>query len=165
MSFAAATLHSRMAIEAPTPALPPDLLAQTAYWIREFALDLHRELPQKLHGYDHDGNGVVFHPEFIAYIDRPCRRESCHDLACSHNMRMIDPPQRQQATRAFRRLRKEAPREFDVLWMMCVHGVPIPDVATALTERAIRLEKPERYSESTILLLAISGVHKIQTWY
>lgn len=156
-----------MAIETPAPSvIPQKLVVQAAYWIREFSLDLHRELPQRIHGFDHDGYGVIFHPEFIEYIDRPCKRgKRCHDLACTHDMLSSDPPPRKKATRAFRNLRQMAPREFDVMWLMCVKGLSLPEVATALTDRAIRLGKPERYSEISVLLLTIAGIDKLLGWY
>jgi hypothetical protein len=155
-----------MAMAAPeTPPLPEELIAQTAFWIREFALELHAETPHKLHGQSHDGYGLEFHPEFIRYVDRPCRRANCFDLACTHGLNSpTNAPPRQRATRSFRRLRREAPREFDVLWMMCVHGVSISGVAAALNARAKRLDKPERYSEATVLVLAVSGIHKLHTF-
>lgn len=148
------------------PVIPDHVLRYTASWIREFSLDFHRETPLKLHSSaTDDGGGPSFHPDFIRYIDRPCRKEDCYDLRCKHGQNPRNPDSRLRTTRAFRKLRRQAPREFDVLYLICAHQMTLKDVSKALTDRAIRIGKPERYDEGGVLVLAVLGVDKLVKWW
>lgn len=168
----------KSAVEEPY-SFPPEVLTATATWIRQFSLAWHSETPQTINTSQFEGDGLQFSPEFIGWIERPCdgrawcsnpkceiepRKHHCHDLSCSHGMRRYNDP-RHRTHRAFRRLRRAAPREFDAMYLLCAQGMSFGDVARAMTERAIRINKPERYSEGSVLVLAISAVDKLSRWY
>jgi len=164
---------------APAPSFPPEVLQSTAQWIQQLALSWHSEVPERLHSSEIDAGGAPeLHSDFVNYIERPCNgrawcskptcpiegKHRCHDMKCSHGVdRITDPRHRTQ--RAFRRLRRAAPREFDVMYLLCARGMHFHEVAAALTERAIRINKPERYSEGAVLVLAVSAVDKLAKWY
>lgn len=146
------------------PIFPEDDLRVLAYWIRHFSLAWQQEVPIRIHMHQSDaGGGPRFHPDFEAYIDRACPIRSCHDSNCEHGMRS-HPPERVRTARAFRRLRTVAPREFDVMYLLCRYGMPISDIARSLNERARRLEKPDHYDQAGILILAMSGADKLRQW-
>ena len=156
-----------MTMPQPKGSFAKDILEQTAYWLREFSLAWHEEVPAKIHEGLRSlkvdgGGGPAFTREFRDYIDRPCRRKYCYDLNCNHDAE--DTP-KLRTTRAFRRLRREAPREFDALYLICRHGLTIPEAAAALTERAVRLDKPERYDSGGILVLVVAGVDKLVKYW
>ena len=150
-------------------AFPPDVLERTAFWLREFSLAWHSEAPIKIHTGLRDvdgGGGPAFHPDFINYIDRPCkRRTTCFDLHCNHDQDDPAWDPRRRTTRAFRKLKETAPREFDALYLVCRHGLSISEVAAQLTARAIRIDKPERYGNAAVLMLVISGIDKVVRWW
>lgn len=143
---------------------PEDLVVRTARWLREFAVNWHQELPQQIHLRDEiaEGGAPEFHPDFLAVIDRPCRKPNCYKLTCTHNQNAKNP--RVMTQKAFNRLRRVAPREFDVLYLFCARGLTFNEIADKLTERAVRLKKPERYSVTDVLALAISGSDKVSSW-
>lgn len=154
----------------PSYQLPDEVIERTAYWLREFSLAWHSEVPVKIHeglrSLLVDGGGApAFTKEFLEFIDRPCKRKWCHNLNCDHDNadEYLNP--RRRTKRAFRRLRKVAPREWDVVYLMCAYGLSVKDVADRLTARAIRLNKPERYGEAAVLLLAVSGIDKVVTYW
>ena len=108
-----------------------------------------------------------FSPDFIRYIGylqcadptcKECRLERQKD---KNSQGWRNPESRLRATRAFRKLRKIAPREFDALYLYCINRYDVPQVAKALTERAIRLGHPERYDSVAIFLLMLSGIDKV----
>lgn len=140
-------------METDTPVIPDATWKQALLWVEVFKQDWHGEIPTKLHVAQLGDDGAPqFSPEFDRYLfaGDPKRR---------------NPDDRLRTTRAFRRLRRKAPREFDVLYMMVAHRMGIPKIASELTARAIRLEKPERYSESDIKILLLSGLDKVIKWW
>jgi hypothetical protein len=52
-----------------------------------------------------------------------------------------------------------------VLYSLCVLHQSINGTAEFLNSRAIRLDKPERYQRAGVILLAISGVDKLRSYY
>lgn len=149
----------------PFSPFPQEVLDQTAFWLREFSLAFHEEVPRELHVGLGEGGNPEFHPDFLAYIDRPCKKRSCHNLHCTHDQDTLFPSPRRRTTQAFRKLRRVAPREYDVLRLLCVYGLSIHEVAERLTERAVRLGKPERYGEAAVIVLTISGVDKLMRYW
>jgi hypothetical protein len=142
------------------------ILEHTAFLIREFSREWHREVPEKIHsGQIDEGGNPAFHPDFIAYVDRPCHRKDCFNAGCNHGMRSVHPDSRVRVTRAFRRLRVEAPREFDALYLIARHNYTLSDVARRLTDRAIALGHPQRYDETGAMLLTVSAAHKVEQWW
>lgn len=180
MTTIAAQVQLPMPISAAEPvSFPPDVLRSTAQWIRHFTLSWHSEIPMQLHTREIDAGGAPeLDQDFVNWIERPCNgrswcskptceivgRHRCHDMKCSHSVnRIVDP--RHRTHRAFRRLRRAAPREFDTVYMLCARALSFQEVAAALTERAIRLGKPERYSDGSVLVLAVSAIDKLSKWY
>lgn len=162
---------------APTPLFPTALLTETARWIRECAQSWHGEVPQQIHSTEIDEGGArEFSYDFLAYVDRVCYRDCrkpaceiedrhrCHDLSCTHGQ-WRDPDPRVRTRSAFKKLRHAAPREFDALYLICARGLTFAETAEQLTERAIMLGKPERYDERSVLILAVSGIDKIQRYW
>jgi hypothetical protein len=72
---------------------------------------------------------------------------------------------RTRTTRVFRKLRRHAPLEYDVLWMAVMYHLTIMQITTRLNERAITKGYPERYSPSDVAILAIAGIDKASAWY
>lgn len=136
-----------------SPAISPETWKQALLWIEVFKQDWHGEVPTKLHTSQLGDDGAPqFSPEFDRYLNArdPSRR---------------NPDDRLRTTRAFRKLRRKAPREFDVLYMVVVHHMSIGKIATELTARAIRLEKPERYTDQDARILMLSGLDKVIKWW
>jgi hypothetical protein len=156
--------------EAPTfSSFPKEELEKTAYWLREFSLAWNSEVPIKLHTglrFIDGGGSPAFDPAFLAYIDRPCKRRWCHDLNCRHDRDdILDRDNRHRTTKAFRKLKESTPREFDALYLICRHGLTLEEAGEKLTERAIRLGKPERYGVAAVLILVMSGIDKLVRWW
>ena len=76
-----------------------------------------------------------------------------------------NPESRLRATRAFRKLRRVAPREFDALYLYCINKYTVPQVANALNERAARIGKPDRYDGVSVFLLLLSGIDKVVKYW
>jgi hypothetical protein len=149
--------------EVVTLTIKPEQLQETAEWLQFFADEWIGEVPLSIntHAVD-DGHGLgspAFHPDFIRWLGPICSCPSCH-RGERHNSNS-----RIRATKAFRKLRKVAPREFDVLYSLCVLRNSINGTADFLTTRAVRLEKPERYNRMAVILLAVSGVDKLRSYY
>lgn len=179
MTTIAAVAQVATPISLPEPLFPPDVLQSTARWIHHFAVSWHSEVPMRIHSSDIDPGGAPeFDNDFINWVERPCNgrawcskptceivgQHRCHDMKCSHGInRIVDP--RHRTHRAFRRLRRAAPREFDAIYLLCAIGLSFQEVAVQLTDRAVRLDKPERYSDVSVLILAVSAVDKLSRWY
>lgn len=140
-------------------------LQQTAQWLQFFADEWTGEVPLRVHGGGvDDGHGLggpAFHADFIRWLGPICTCPACH----RETQKRRNSESRTRATRAFRKLRKVAPREFDVLYSICVLRNSINGTAEFLTSRAVRLDKPERYDRTSVILLAISGVDKLRSFY
>lgn len=155
-----------MTIQAAELPIQRSILEHTAFLIREFTLEWRRETPDQIHSSSLDeGGGPAFHPDFIAYVDRPCPKRGCFDPRCRHGMRSLHPDSRVRVTRAFRRLRAEAPREFDVLYLMCRHNLTVSEITAQMNDRAGRLGLTSRYTDEGVVVLAVSAAHKIEQWY
>lgn len=162
------------------PLFSTEVLRTTAAWLRTFALAWHSEIPQRIHKAEIDQGGAPeFHNDFTSWIERPCNprkfscrntacaivgQHPCHDLHCTHATdRIVDA--RHRTHRSFRKLRRVAPREFDAVYLLCAKNLSFEETAHAMTDRAIRLNKPERYTATGVLVLAVSAVDKLSRWY
>lgn len=158
------TILAPVIAPAPEPVFPEDVLRNASQWLRELTTTWSEEVPIQLHSSDLDeGGGPKYHPSFKNYIERDCRKPGCFNLQCSHGQDRPDP--RKRTHKALGKLRRWAPREFDALWMIVARNMSVREVARALTERSLRLGKPERYSEQDVLVLVVSGIHKIESWW
>ncbi len=155
----------------------PADIRRASFWIGQYRADWQRETPMKMHSWGVDSGhglgGPPFHPEFEHWLGQICfcgrppdpatGERGCPSNPYKKNPR--NPDQRLRTTRAFRKLRKVAPREFDALYLLCAHQLTFRAVVDALNLRAIRLEKPEHYDEMGVLILLMSGLDKINSWY
>ena len=135
------------------------------------------EIPTRIHAHAHGqhyglGSAPPFAPEFVNYIGRlHCNRPNCkpcrEDLPVyleGEEYRKKHSDERTRITRAFRKLRRAAPLEFDVLYMAVMGGLTVSEIATKLTERAMAKGFPETYDEAAVTLLAVCGVDKVSAW-
>ena len=131
-----------------------------AFWMRVFIEDWHGEIPLRIHSWELGADGApMWHPDFARWIEK----EDFEGGPRGDKKRNSD--QRIRTTRAFRKLRKTAPREFDVLYCLVAHRMRLNEVADALTTRAIRIGKPERYTSTGVLILTVSAVEKVAGWW
>lgn len=144
-------------------------LSYTALWCRILADDWKTEVPLKLHrshgDYAPDGT-PEWTKEFGDWLERNSRENQSRENRGPYQ----NPPQRIRTTRAFRKLRAQAPQEFLVLYDLCVLNpvkstdeLPLAFAAVArrLNERAIRKGFPERFDREVVALLAYSAAHKL----
>lgn len=72
---------------------------------------------------------------------------------------------RLRTTRAFRKLRKKNAREYEVLYRTVVLRYSLQNTADWLTARAMRNDKPERYTRDDTVILLVSAVDKVLRWW
>ncbi len=135
------------------------------------------EIPSRIHARTHGnsyglGAAPPFANEFINYIGRlNCKRDNCK--ACLEDVPVYlegeeykkkHSDERTRVTRAFRKLRRAAPLEFDVLYLAVMHGQSVADIAESLTKRAIRGGHEDRYDATSVTILAAAGVDKVAAW-
>lgn len=140
--------------------IPDDVLHTTAQWMVDFREYWHDELPTQIHTSSFDAGGTpAWHPDFVRWlgVDYYGKRS---------DQRWKDNPEpRVRTTRAFRKLRKKAVREFEVCYRIIILGSTIEETAEWLTARAIRNQKPDRYGTLETMLLLVSGVEKMRGWW
>lgn len=129
-------------------------------------------MPIRLHQRGSTSEGTLpFSSDFDRYIGfLECKQPDCGECRQYRAKQKgaegwRNPEPRLRATKAFRKLRKIAPREFDVLYLHCIIGQSVTEIASSLTQRAIRLDKPERYGSAGTTLLLYSGVSKVLSWW
>lgn len=149
-------------------AISQSMVKRTLHTLDFYRTEWKAEAPLRIHSNSvdegHGLGGLAFNPAFLNWVGsvEHKRTDECKDLGC---YRSRNSDTRTRATRNLRKLRREAPREFDVVYLICALGYTIDQTAVALTERAVRLGKPERYDPKAILLLAISGADKLYKWW
>lgn len=160
-----------------TEVISSDDIAHTRRWLTQFAKDWVGETPLRIHKREYDGLGPSFSDEFIGYIgELTCNVDGCiiclerkkqpkQMLASEEYKRAHRSQSRTRTTKAFRKLRKIAPLEFDVLRMIVMHGLTMEQVAQRLTDRAAARGLDETYDVSGIAILAVSGTSKLSDWY
>ena len=153
-------------------------LARTRHWLGEFARDWIGEVPMRIHKKDHDGMGSPeFSDEFVGYIgELTCKVDTCmicvdrkaapKQYLTSEAYRLQHRAQaRNRTTKAIRRLRRIAPLEFDVLYLIVMHGLSVSQVAEKLTERSRTRGLDETFDVPSVLILVVSGVEKTSSWW
>lgn len=136
------------------------------------------EAPMRIHESGHDthfglGSSPPFAPEFIGFIGSlTCKNEYCNRCRRRRTQVPVDNTydaqrtnHRVRATRAFRKLRKHAPLEYDVLWMAVMYHLTVVQITNRLNERAILKGYPERYRNSDVAILAVAALDKVSRWY
>jgi hypothetical protein len=141
-------------------AIPENVLRETAQSMVDFRDYWQDEIPSQIHSGDISDDGAPqWHPDFQRWlgVDYYGPRS---DRRWSEN-----PEPRVRTTRAFRKLRKKAVREFEVCYRIIVLGEPIEETRQWLNDRAIRNGKTDRYGMQETLLLLVSGVQKMRAWW
>lgn len=147
-------------------AIPESVLAETAHWMRDFRDYWHDELPIQIHsGATSEGGTPEWHPDFARWLTIDYYGKGS-DKRWAENS---EP--RVRTTRAFRKLRKKAIREFEVCYRIVILGEPIAHCREWLNERAARnniplpSEQTSHYSMNDTLLLLVSGMGKLINWW
>lgn len=123
-----------------------------------FASYWNEEIPVRLHSREtSDGGTPEWHREFANWLSRA---DDFNDKRWREN-----PEPRLKTTRAFRKLRKSNPREYEVVYRTAILQIPFSVTVEWLNVRAMANNKPDRYSEEDALMLLIVGVDKIATWF
>lgn len=144
--------------------VPASKVKQYQYWLHEYRLDWRREIPYRLHekGTYGLGSAPPYAPEFVAYLGDICKDDKC---SCKRKRKDRTDDARYRTTRAFRKLRKTAPREFDAMYMYCMHDMTPAQIALSMNEEMERKKRPERYYPESVALLLFSGVDKVMGWW
>jgi hypothetical protein len=146
---------------------PPQVLRQTQFWLRYFAEEWVSEVPLRIHTRSTDAGhglgGPAFHHDFIVWLGQICFCPAC--IAGEKRRQRRNPDARLKTTKAFRRLRKQAPREFDALYLLVILHVPVEEIAERFNRDAERLGRPERYDTDGVVTLIVLGVEKVRSWW
>lgn len=141
--------------------IDPEVQAAFDEWLEIMRAEWHGEIPIKIHeGFttlDRGGTPRWTAP-FARWLGAPPSSDHVTKDGDEHRLR---------TTRAMRKLRQArgCQREFDVLYLLVAKRMDYRQVSAALTERAMRHDKPERYDETGVRILAISGLHKLAAWW
>jgi hypothetical protein len=136
------------------------------------------EVPYRIHESGHDshyglGSSPPFAPEFIGYIGgltcknqfcRRCREKETTPPRDDEGYRAKRVNTRTRATRAFRKLRRHAPLEYDVLWMAVMYHLTIAEITQRLNARAISRGFDDRYRQADVVVLIVAGLDKASKW-
>lgn len=144
---------------------PAAVLKSTGYWLARFSRDYHGEIPQKIHNGDIANDGAPqWHPDFARWL-------TAREVISTPRPDYPTPEQRLRTTRALRRLRKEAVREFEVVYRVMVTGERIEETTKWLNQRAERNGIPlpngrsVHYRTKDTIALVVSGIDKMRDWY
>lgn len=130
--------------------MPPEVLQHTARWMSFLRADWHDDIPDRIHKHEYADDGTYqWDPRFEAWLTGVRGRDE-------RQFRM---------KRAMRKLREKSVREYEVAYRMIVVGEPLSDTTRWLNERAVRNEKPERYSEQDTRVIIASAVDKLLAWF
>jgi hypothetical protein len=145
--------------------IDPVVLRSTGYWLAKFSRDYHGEIPRKIHnGSVSDDGSPQWHPDFARWL-------TAREVISTPRPDRPTPEQRLRTTRAMRKLRKTAVREFEVVYRVMVTGERIKDTTKWLNERAVRNSIPlpagrdVHYRPKDTLALVVSGIDKMRNWY
>lgn len=163
-----------------TRQIPVSAKENMLFWLAQFRADWRGEVPLKLHeGHGGLGAAPAFTRAFNDYIGRlTCKSPHCHDCTCTSStcVRCYDRRKaeryathtvhKNRTSKAFRRLRKHAPREFDVLYLICQQGLTFEQTRDRLNERSVQKGKlDEELDLAGVFVLALSGTDKASRWY
>ena len=146
-------------------AYPHGVVKQTAFWLQRFRGDFFGDIPQQIHNRDISDDGAPqWHPDFARWL-------TAREVINTPRPEFRTPENRLRTTRALRRLRKTAIREFEVVYRVMVVGNSITEVTLWLNERAERNAIPLpanrsiHYSEKDTSCILFSGVDKMRDWW
>jgi hypothetical protein len=138
--------------------LPDAVLNSTSRWLAQFAAEWHSDIPMRIHSRETDRGGTpAYTHDFARWLTRS-------DIPDAGSYRR-NPESRMRVTRAFRALRKIAPREYEVLYRVMVLGESLRGCTEWLNARAIKGGHPERYVIKDTICIIVSGIDKMQHWY
>jgi hypothetical protein len=144
---------------------PPAVLKSTGYWLARLSADYRGEIPQKIHNGDIATDGAPqWHPDFARWL-------TAREVISTPRPEYPTPENRLRTTRALRRLRKEAIREFEVVYRVMVLGERVEDTTRWLNQRAARNAVPlpsgqsVHYRTKDTVAIIISGVDKMKEWW
>lgn len=130
--------------------MPPRVLEHTARWMGYLRADWHDDIPTRIHTKDFAEDGThQWAPEFEAWLSGAGGRGE----------------RRFRMKRAMRRLRSKSVREYEVAYRMIVLGESVAGTTDWLNGRAIRNDKPERYSMDDTRFIIASAVDKLLAWF
>jgi len=161
-------------------AAPPQEIDDAKVAVRDFAIDWYCETPIRLHSKDIAPDGSPqLHGDFIGYLEDALNDQRRGNVRSKRVE--LDTPRR-RVSKAFRLLRRKAPKEFDVLYCMVAidqvgRGVKQDDhdsldrdfsASVRRTQARMNLRAATRgnpqVSEDEILILIVSGVRKLALW-
>jgi hypothetical protein len=144
---------------------PSGVIGQTLWWLQRFRSDFHGDVPQQIHNHEIANDGSPqWHPDFARWL-------TAREVIDTPRPEVATPENRLRTTRALRRLRKTAVREFEVVYRIMVVGSSIEEVTIWLNERAERNGVPlppnrsVYYSEKDTSCILFSGVDKMRDWW
>jgi hypothetical protein len=132
--------------------LPASAIRRMAFWAREFSVNWKLDTPSRLHQREIAPDGSPqWHPEFANWLS-----ETNHKRV---------PDDQRRTRKAFRQLRKVAPREFEVAYRFCIQGENLGQIAEWLSDRSERIGKTDRYDNSAALLILYSAIDKLMSFF
>lgn len=149
-------------------------LRETAMWLQSLGEDWRGEIPLRIHENTPGGLGAAppFAPEFISFIGHlECEVPGCEECIKERTRQRDSRPRaygnrsRTRATKAFRKLRRFAPREFDALYMYCILGKSIAEISARFTNEDYARGLPDPVTKQAVSVLLISGIDKVRTWW
>jgi hypothetical protein len=159
------------------PLFTPKEVQDAQRWLTYIGGDFTGEIPSRIHEQGRGqayglGSSPPFSPEFIGYIGTlACKNEHCSrcrkratEVARSDTF-AYHSNERTRTTRAFRKLRRHAPLEFDALNLAVKYHLNVAEITDKLNERAITKGFEDRYTQAGVAVLIMSGIGKLQAWW
>lgn len=135
------------------------MLKETESLLDRFRSEFKGEIPQRIHsreGLD-DGGVPQWHPEFARWL-------TAREIIDTPSPLISTPEHRLRTTRAMRKLRRLAVRQYEVVWRVCVQGEPLHQTTRWLNDRAHRNAIEYRYSDRDTLVMLHGGLD-LMSWY
>lgn len=142
-------------------AFPDNIMRNTARWARLFSQEWRSETPLRIHSGKIAPDGSPdWHPDFVRWMS----------LSESERRRSSQPKKNYRTSAVMRKLRRVAPREYDVAYRVLYLGERLKETTIWLNERAARngIPYPEHrpdgphYSEKDALALLIAAVSFVE---
>lgn len=137
--------------------LSDEQIKASTRWISDLRSYWNDEIPVRMHSRSISDDGA---PQWSSDFALWMTRSDVGDRKWSEN-----PEPRVRTTRAFRKLRNKFPREYEVLYRTAILDIPLETTVQWLNERAIRNNKPERYTMRDTLLILYIAADKVQSWW
>lgn len=136
---------------------PSTDLQRLGEWLNEILWYWTAEVPIRIHSRDVALDGdPQWHADFARWMFAPISNDQYWRERYEPRVRM---------TRAMRKLREKYPREYEVLYRTAILQIPIATTTEWLNARAIRNDKPERYTANDTRLILIVAADKVAGWF